>query len=344
MTELYFTRCPVPTATTLAARTGMLDAELAPLEVRIASLQAAGNEHLLPHHFDHGLPGLIREGGNIPALWARASSVPTRLVGVTWVDEYQVILAARDSGIAGAADLAGRRIGLPRTQGRVVDIEHAMALRGFERALSLAALTLEDVVPVELDPVSIDVTRTGLGQESYAAARVALAEGVVDAVWVKGAAGMRIRRELDAVVVSDLGAHPDPAMRINNGTPRTVTVHAELLERRPEVVTRYLVGLLRAARWAESGGSEVGAALAAETGGSDGDVAAAYGRGPFVSFAPRLDDPVLDALRDQERFLAGHGFVPAPAGGSATWDEWVVTEPLRAAEKLVADARLEASA
>jgi ABC-type nitrate/sulfonate/bicarbonate transport system substrate-binding protein len=79
--ELWFTRCPVPTATGLAYKLGWLDTEFAKDGIRIATLQ--DNRELAHQHYDHRLPTLIREGGSLLALAARAQGAPTRLVGRT---------------------------------------------------------------------------------------------------------------------------------------------------------------------------------------------------------------------------------------------------------------------
>ncbi len=77
--ELWFTRCPVPTATGLAYRLGWFDDEFAADGIRVETLQES--RQLGHHHYDHNLPSLIREGGALPALAARAQGAPTRLIG-----------------------------------------------------------------------------------------------------------------------------------------------------------------------------------------------------------------------------------------------------------------------
>src|SRR5580692_3170929 len=109
---IWFTRCPVPTATGLAYKLGWLDDEFRDDGIRIQTLQDARGD-LARHHYDHQLPTLVREGGNLLALPARAQGAPTRLVGLTWIDEWQSILVRPDSGISSAADLRGKRLALP---------------------------------------------------------------------------------------------------------------------------------------------------------------------------------------------------------------------------------------
>lgn len=110
--EIWFTRCPVPTATGIAYKLGWLQKAFEGDGIPVRTLQESGPE-LGRHHYDHRLPTLIREGGNMLAIAARAQGEPTRLVGLTWIEEAQVILVRPDSGIAGAKDLKGKRLALP---------------------------------------------------------------------------------------------------------------------------------------------------------------------------------------------------------------------------------------
>src|ERR1700728_2008609 len=89
---IWFTRCPVPTATGLAYKLGWLEKAFADEGVRVQTLQESGRDELRRHHYDHDLTSLIREGGNMLAFGARAQGAPTRLVGLTWIDERQSIL------------------------------------------------------------------------------------------------------------------------------------------------------------------------------------------------------------------------------------------------------------
>ncbi|QHB27294.1 hypothetical protein TCK1_1948 [Pseudomonas monteilii] len=109
--RIWFTRCPVPTASGIAYKLGWLEQEFAADGLPVSTLQEA--RQLGHHHYDHQLPGLFREGGNVPALAARAAGSPSRLIGLTWIEEWQTILVRPDSGIRSAADLRGKRLALP---------------------------------------------------------------------------------------------------------------------------------------------------------------------------------------------------------------------------------------
>src|SRR5690606_7697786 len=114
-----------------------------------------GPRELRPHHLDHRLPGLVREGGNVPALAARSEGAPTRLIGLTWIDEWQKILVRGDSGITSPEQLQGLRLALPAwAPTRAASFPRAMSLHGYQQALSLGGLTLSDVSFVEVPTLS----------------------------------------------------------------------------------------------------------------------------------------------------------------------------------------------
>lgn len=305
---LWYTCCPMPTATALAARAGLLEAEFGHGEPPLRRLQDTAGRRLLTHHFEHGLAGLIREGGNVSALWARARGAPTRLVALAWGRQYQAVLARPGSGITTPADLAGRTVGVPCSPGRQVDVPAAAALRGFERALHTAGLGLADVRVLTIPDCSEEITATGLTADDHRSVAAALATGTVDAIWVRGQAGEAVRDALGAVEVAALGDHPDPFVRAGDGTPILITVHADLLEERPDLVIRYLAVLLRATRRC----GETGRAL-----------------------EPGLDGDRLAVLAEQSAFLELHGFID----GHVDLGTWADPRPLQCAGELAADPR-----
>src|SRR4051794_27251568 len=188
MADLWFTRCPVPTATGLAADKGWFDEAFAADGIAVRSLQdGAAGPALRAEHFNHGLTSLIREGGNVPALWARSRGAQTRLVGLTWIDERQAIVVRADDDLAEPAQLAGRRVAIPARPGEAIDFWRAMALAGFAGALRGAGLGLSDVDRVDVAPLA---DTEGRGASGFAPEVQAVIDGRVDAAYVKGAPGL----------------------------------------------------------------------------------------------------------------------------------------------------------
>ncbi|MCL7378344.1 ABC transporter substrate-binding protein [Streptomyces sp. 35G-GA-8] len=319
---LWFTRCPVPTATGIAADRGWLADEFALDGITVRSLQDAAPDADRSAHFTHELPGLFREGGNVPALWARSRGARTRLIGLTWIEERQTVLVAPGSGIRDAGALRGRRLALP-VHSIAIDFWRAMAVRGFEGALASAGLGLDDAVLVDVPADGYD------GQ--WAAELAALRRGDVDAVYVKGALAVEAARRAGVEIAIELDELPDTRFRVNNGTPRPITVRQDLLDDHPDLVDRFLSVLLRAADWAAGQPAEVARVLGAETGAGAEGVAGAYRSGTHLALHPDLSAGRLALLAGQEAALRVHGFLPE-AVDVTTWTD---PEPLRRAAALV---------
>jgi ABC-type nitrate/sulfonate/bicarbonate transport system substrate-binding protein len=326
---IWFTRCPVPTATGLAYKLGWLDQEFAGDGIAIKTLQEVGGD-LARHHYDHELKTLIREGGNLLALPAKAQGAPTRLVGLTWIDEWQSILVRPDTPVARPAQLKGLRLALPpfrpedlaqNQRGR--SIARGMSLAGYKGALASAGLGLDDVELVEL--AAQEDTGPGAANLGSGLWRGidALVRGEVDAVYVKGAAAAEAARAAGVVVGIDLDQLA-PRFRVNNGTPRPLTVHQDLLDKHFELVVRFLYQTLRAAQWASTNLAGVRQILKEETRGSDASVAEAYRDGFHLALAPDLSQERLDLFRLQKNFQLAHGFLDR----DVDIDAWVDRRPL----------------
>ncbi|MEJ1959517.1 MAG: ABC transporter substrate-binding protein [Nitrosomonadales bacterium] len=323
--QIWSGRCPVPTASGIALKLGWLAEEFASDGITVSDARE-GPEGLRGHS-PHDLQALFREGGNIPVIAARAHGERSRLIGLTWIDEAQSIIVRPGSGITEPKHLQGKRIALPAfgqdaNGKRGSSIWRGMTLRGVQGALSYEGLSLDD-----------DVKFVELQTPNWEEGLQAVLEGKVDAAYVKGAAAADSVRKLGLVVGIDLDKLPDRRFRVNNGTPRPLTVHENLIENHFDVVVRILYQSLRAAEWAKTNLKRVHEIYQSETRGSAEGVAAAYRDGFHLSLHPNLSDERLGYFRTQKDFLFLHGFFDR----DFDLDAWVDYRPLEAAHKLLAE-------
>jgi ABC-type nitrate/sulfonate/bicarbonate transport system substrate-binding protein len=340
--ELWYTRCPVPTASSLAISQGWLDDEFAPDEITVASLRASGDRAVRESHFNHTQADSFRQGGNIPPIWTRSRGSDVRLIGLSWAGQYQAIVAAPGSGIDGPEGLKGKRIGLARRLNDQIDFWHATALRGFDGTLRHAGLSLDDVVRVDI-PVEErylpenEASHSGslfgafTNRRLQSAEVLALIRGDVDAIYVAGGRGPDLEAFLDVEVVFDIEGADDESLKINNITPAALTVSGALLDERPDLVTRYVAATLRAAHWAAGHAVETRRIIAHEVGIAEDFVLPGYPRDIHANLEPSLDADLVAAIESQQRFLLEHGYIES--GFSVP--EWIDERPLQAARELI---------
>jgi len=332
---LWYTRCPVPTPLGIAARLGWIDDEFRGDGIKVRTLQDEVDPKLRASHFDHRLDNSFRQGGNIPAIWARSSGRDTRVVGLTWTDEAQVILTLPNSKIRTVADLKGKRLGVATRPKDAIDFWKATTLRAYVAALKLHGLSEKDVELVELPREDASSAARGWGDEPLAESLEAraLARGDVDVIFHKGSRGLELADAIDAYIVYDVGAHADPTVRVNNGSPRTLTVDAGLIERDFSLVVRLVKQVLRAGRWAEENRAAAIAYVAKETRSSESAVVRAYGKDVNRHLRTDLAESSIVALGDFTKFLAEWKFIPSDFDVRA----WIDPRPLQQALRELAD-------
>ena len=165
-----------------------------------------------------------------------------------------------------------------------------------------------------------------------------LRAGTVDAVYVKGASAVEAAKNVGAVVGIDTDALADRTHRVNNGTPRPITVHRHLLENHFDLVVRFLHQTLRASEWAKDHLSEVRGFLEGETVAGAEGVAEAYRNGYHLSLHPSLDAERVELFRQQKELLLVHGFLERDFELEQSNDE----RPLKAAWERLSGSSLAA--
>ena len=319
---LWYTHSPVPTGLGIAVQSGRLADAFRPFGTNIQALRESSEREVREAHYDHHLPNSVRHGGNIPAIWAYSSGVQTRVLGLSWSDEVQLILTTEDSGVRSIRDLKNRRFGLPKWANVQIDFTRAQALRGLENALRLEGLSVADVELVDYPyggtysdeqmqhlygaEVSLGVNRVSRRNNEL----IGLLRGDIDAIFLKGAHAVHLAHEFGLRVVVDTGSHPDPLIRSNNGTPRTLTVDQHLLEHHFDAAVRIVDTVLRTEQWAWANPDETRRFLARELNTSEFWVATAYGEDAHRRLRTTLDERSIEALQDFTDFLQRWEFIP----------------------------------
>lgn len=340
--RLWYTRCPVPTASGIAIHKNWLSEAFAPEGIEVTSLRASPDRTIRESHFDHVQINSFRQGGNAPPIWSRSEGRDVVVVGLTWLPQYQSILALPGSGIKSVQDLRGKKLALPRRVKDKIDFWRASALQGYLQSLAAVGLSAEDVelidLPVERAYIQEQTAsdRGGLfdARQTASSAReeaFALIRGEVDAIYHYGALGPQLQEFLGAITVVDLNHHPDQRVAINNGTPNVLSVSGQLVREHPDLVARYLAEVLRAARWAKSHRQEAQQIVAREVSVVDEWVPAAFDDSLFDNLEPSLRPELINALRIRKDFLLKHGFIRK----DFSIDEWIEPGPLAAAHALL---------
>lgn len=340
---IWYTRCAgrgrggVPTAVGIASQLGWLHEEFAGESIQLRSLQDDGTEAVRHHHYDHELPTLIREGGNLFSIPAKAQGARTRLIGLTWIDEGQAILVPPGSDIKSAGDLKGKRLALPAFNERDIEenkrgrsIARLMALHGYKGALQSVGLTLDDITLVETYPTHGD------GPDGWARGNAwsgvePLLRGDIDGFYVKGGNAVDLARHHGLAVGVDLDSLPEKRFRVNNGTPRPITVHEDFIEKHFDHLVRFLAQVLRAGEWAKTNLNGVYDALHKETGASIEGLKTAYKNDFHKSLTPDLSEERVTLFRQQKNFLLTYGILDR----DFDYDAWIDRRPLEAAWALL---------
>ena len=323
---IWYTRCPVPTTSGIAQHFRWLHHEFARTGIALESIRAAQDKAVRRSHYDHTHPNMFREGGNVPPLWARGLGRDTVVVGITWVDEEQLILVRQDSAIQRPEQLRGARLGLPRHDSEIVDIGRSQDLRGLLTALEIADVDREEVTIVDLDGGDFDLRERRDGERVHLGAQALLADKV-DAIYAKGAVGATLIEKHGFRPILDINAQQNPLVRVNAGTPRPVTVNGTLARTHPDIVARYLAVLQKTAQWARVHPQEVVQAIVAETGASETAVRRGFGPHLHERFEVALSPLYVAGLRQQKDFLAREGFIQ-----DFDFDSWIDPAPLALTE------------
>ncbi|NSL55066.1 ABC transporter substrate-binding protein [Uliginosibacterium aquaticum] len=313
----HYTICPVLVASGVANELGWVAEEFRRVGASLSYLRSTPDEHGWLEHYNHQSPNLFRDGGNSPAIQAKADIRDTVLLGLTQAQPAGKIIARADAPIYSVAQLRGKRIGLYQSAiTEKIDFRRATSEHGIHVALALHGLSEKDVEIVSITAPDVHVAEPSSGpsetwgrQRDKAARGVelqALERGEIDAYYEYGI-GLSDTLEQSGKfkVLEDLDRYPDWTLRIANA-PRTLTVSAEFAKAHRDVVVAWLRAAIRAGRWINANPQAAAAVFARTTFYPEAAVAKLL---PSYDLVPNLSAQSLAGLRLSKDFLREHGYV-----------------------------------
>lgn len=333
---LWYTRCPAPTAATIAIREGWLDQEFAPDGIAVRSLASSPDKAVHLSHYRHTQPNSFRFGGYVPPLISRSRGTDIKAIGIAWHDRLHGVFALPGSGIESVADLRGKRLAVPVRLNDDVDWWRASVLGGYKALFGQGALAPGDVelveIPIEREYVADATAGAASGQSLWGAVSqfavqrqeiAALYRGEVDAIYSDGALSAILTATTGARLVAPIAGNEDDSQ--GYGTPCVLTVSGALLDRRPDLVARWVARLLDARDWALANADDTHRLFARETGLPEDLLHRAYSPRLVGQADISLSPGRLALLEAKYRHLHDAGFLAAPFG----FDGFVDARPLR---------------
>jgi len=305
--QIWYSRSPVVSPLAVAVRTGRLQKAFAEHGVTLASTTDHADEAIRRAYFDHHLEWSFRQGGNVPALWARSKGARSRLIGLSWNTEFQAILTMPGTGIHTARDLTGRRFAVPHFVPLGVDLAAPFALKGLHSARAAEGLDIAGVELVDIATERGKVSPLGRfalgGVQGLVPEVLALVQGKVDAIYVKGVEGVVRANAIGAVIVSEFGNHPDPWVRLGAGNPRPLTIGEAFVRERPDLVHVLLETIRDIGPWASANRDAAITALAEDHKSSRQAVEAALGPDIGAQLGLTLRDDDLERFDRYKNLL-----------------------------------------
>ncbi|MEJ0085671.1 MAG: ABC transporter substrate-binding protein [Pseudomonadota bacterium] len=321
---LWYTRCPAPTAASVAIKQGWLNEEFLADGIEVRSLASATERSVHLSHYTQSQANAFRFGGYVPPLVSASRDVDVRILGLSWPDRTAAVLALQDSGLKRPEDLRGKRLSVPRRTRDSVDWWRALVMSGYRAALRRAGLEPGDVEFVEIDIERSYIDDAVTGQDAgrslwgarsqFAVQReeiYALLRGQVDVIYSDAAMGAVVKAFLGPVVLIDLTA-PEETGDVHAAQPLVLTATGSLVDSHPDIVARWLARLLEADEWARNHERDALQIIAQDTGLPVDFVTDAYSSRIHRQLDLTLSPLRLELLRAKGDELFAGGFLARP--------------------------------
>jgi ABC-type nitrate/sulfonate/bicarbonate transport system substrate-binding protein len=322
--ELYYTNCPVVSASNVDEALGWVREELKKIGVKYAYFRSVRENDWYPHYI-HNLDNLVRVGGLFPAVHVHAGIRRTRLLGATPVYEGGCMVVRARDDLYRMADLKGRKIGLTKSLNTVKnDWWRATEEQGTELMLRLNGMTRDDVEIVEFpypddwyddpkmlvpfeNPTELWLMRDHKHDLSVRPLETALAQGAVDAIYNQSKYFQHLQEATGKFkAIEDLSRYPDWTLQSSN-LPAVYTCSDVLADEHPELVIAFLKGIIKVGRWSNE--HKHAAAAILDKGTFYLDVEDTFRAIREVDMVPSLSPQNLAAVEVGKDFLLGHGYI-----------------------------------
>ena len=344
-TEVYYTNCPLVSASNVDQELGWTKGEFKKIGVNYQYLRARQENNWYPHYI-HNMDNLIRFGGLFPPVHVHADIRRTKLLGVTQVYEGGVIMVRSRDDIYRMADLKGKKIGLSRSQNKIkTDWWGIQEEQGIELMLRMNGMTRDDVEIVEFpypddwydvpemmgppmeNPSELWLKRDHKHDLAFRPLETALENGVIDAMYSQSKV-LSVLSETTGKFksIEDLSHYPDWTLQIAN-VPAAITCTAEMAEQHPELVITFLKGMIKVGRWANEHKQAAAAILDKQT--FYRDVEDTYEGIRRVDLVPNLSPQNLVSVAIGKDFMHSHGYIK----NDFDVNEWAAPEFLEQAAR-----------
>ena len=348
MTTLWYTRCPAPTAASIAIREGWLEEEFAPDGIAVRSISEASDESTRLAHYSHDNPALFRFGGYVPPLQAIARGVDLRIIGLNWHDMVAGFYALPEHALGnlrspGIKALKGARIALPIRRQDRTDWWRATVLAGIAHLRKVSGLEKDEIkiVPIEIERAYYEDANTGpdtraslWGSRSQFAVQreevAALYRGQVDAIYSDAALAAILTATTGAVQVVNLRGYEDNS-QAGFGNPIVLTVSTQLLAERPDIVDRWMKRLLCAQEWVHAHISQTRRIFATDTGLPEALLEQGYSSRLLDQVDISLAPGRVALVRSKYQHLLANGFLE----GGYDFDAMIDEGPLQRSKELL---------
>ncbi|WP_019668906.1 ABC transporter substrate-binding protein [Eudoraea adriatica] len=344
-TEVYYTNCPLVSASNVDQELGWTKGEFKKIGVNYQYLRARQENNWYPHYI-HNMDNLIRFGGLFPPVHVHADIRRTKLLGVTQVYEGGVMMVRSRDDIYRMADLKGKKIGLSRSQNKIkTDWWGIQEEQGIELMLRMNGMTRDDVEIVEFpypddwydvpemmgppmeNPSELWLKRDHKHDLAFRPLETALENGVIDAMYSQSKV-LSVLSETTGKFksIEDLSHYPDWTLQIAN-VPAAITCTAEMAEQHPELVVTFLKGMIKVGRWANEHKQAAAAILDKQT--FYRDVEDTYEGIRRVDLVPNLSPQNLVSVAIGKDFMHSHGYIK----NDFDVNEWAAPEFLEQAAR-----------